>query len=783
VGTHWRVGDKIPDPSTHRARWEIHDIKMGGMGVVYFAYDHQWQQPFAIKTFRNDVFTYNPGTAQRFTQEALSWIKLDSHPNVARAHMVDTVEGQPLLFLELVSGGDLGEWVGMPKLTQDLPQVLRFGIQFCDGMMHAQSRGIAVHRDIKPKNCLVTSDRTLKVSDFGLAKVLDDEGTALRYQGPSAQRWLNGGTQTGRGAGTAAYMAPEQFESAKHVDVRADVYSFGIMLFEMITGRLPFVGNWQELKHLHQQSAPQSLARSDNKATQFQQLNQLVLTCLDKDPIRRLSNFEEVRKALVHIYESWTGKPAPNPVVGEELKSADLSNKGVALSVLGRHKEALDVLNQAIELKSHDGHLWLNKGVVLRLLRRHAEAIESYDRALQLTPADAEIWYNKGNLLFEDLRRFKEALSCYESALDLNPDHVDALYSKGACLGALGRPEEVLPCCDRALSLNPRSAPAWVNKAAALMESKRHGEAVACLARASELPLSDATLGSRLAAISLKLQQYEQAVTVASRALEINPRHAESWFSKGTALAALGRHEEALKCFEEARLLGHSRAEQALFTAQIQLNQKEFRAEWAKTNVGYRATDSASLERRRRNAKEELQKELNDAAGLLEFGQRCLEAERLDEAERAFTRVLQLDSDFGSFARVNALVNELAKQERPFKLSTDSRKAMCLLGFIYERQGKAGLAEDYILDAAYDCEDAAVLTMAGRFYLESFNAEVGTAIAYFIRATSLDAERIDDCDAYIRQFIKNKRAWYPLLSWQVIEKYLEKWESHKKALK
>ena len=172
MGAQWQIGDRI------RNRWEINEILGGwpksGIGIVYVVYDPEFREVFAAKTFQEEAFAKNPGTAERFIREAHAWVNLDIHQNVTRARFVQEIEGKPFLFLEYVSGGDLDGWIGTPRLTEDLPQVLRFAIQFCDGMIHALSRGIKAHRDIKPANCLITEDRTLKVTDFGLAKVFDD---------------------------------------------------------------------------------------------------------------------------------------------------------------------------------------------------------------------------------------------------------------------------------------------------------------------------------------------------------------------------------------------------------------------------------------------------------------------------------------------------------------------------------------------------------------------------------------------------------------------------------
>jgi serine/threonine protein kinase len=202
MGTNWQVGDRIQN------RWEVYKVLKGGMGLVYVVYDHELREPFAAKTFQDDVFGRSTDLADRFTHEAHMWINLDTHQNVTEAKFVRTIGGKPHLFLEYVSGGDLSTWIGSPRLLEDLPQVLRFAIQFCDGMRHSLAKGITAHRDIKPQNCLITEDRTLKVTDFGLAKVLD-YGIPSDEELKDAQVKNTAVTRTGIAAGTCTHMAPE----------------------------------------------------------------------------------------------------------------------------------------------------------------------------------------------------------------------------------------------------------------------------------------------------------------------------------------------------------------------------------------------------------------------------------------------------------------------------------------------------------------------------------------------------------------------------------------------
>src|SRR6266568_2589097 len=319
----WQIGDKIED------RWEIYKILCGagksGMGIVYVVYDHK--HVFAVKTFQDEFFAKDPSVAGRFKHEALAWIRLDAHQNVTRAEMVQNIGGKPFLFLEYASGGDLSSWIGTPSLTGDLPQVLRFAVQFCDGMIHALSKGIKAHRDIKPANCLITRDNILKVTDFGLAKVFDAIELEPSAQSSAPAKDLNIlVSRTGSAAGTPPYMAPEQFDDVKHVDVRADVYSFGVMLFEMLEGQRPFVARtWAEIERLHKSEPPPALTNANSP------LAELVARCLAKNPAQRFSDFTAVRGQLAESYEALTGQSVPKPAVGEELSALALGDKGANL--------------------------------------------------------------------------------------------------------------------------------------------------------------------------------------------------------------------------------------------------------------------------------------------------------------------------------------------------------------------------------------------------------------------------------------------------------------------
>jgi tetratricopeptide (TPR) repeat protein len=328
--------------------------------------------------------------------------------------------------------------------------------------------------------------------------------------------------KSGVGFGTPLYMAPEQFADAKHVVVRADIYSFGVMLFQMITGRLPFkVGSYFRLRS---EAAPPPV-ESGHPA-----LDMIVGKCLAKLAGGRYAGFGKLREELAGIYESMTKQAAPKPASGRELGALELINKGVSLGSLGRHEEGLACLDRALALNPKEALAWYNKGLALGRLGRYEVALACYDHALALNPQLAQAWYNKGVRL-ASLGRHEEALACYDRALAHNPQDPEAWCNKGLELWSLGRHEEALACCDRALALNPQFAETWNNK----------GNALASLGR------------------------YEEALACYDHALALNPQDAQSWYNNGVILAGeFSNFREAIACFEEAQRLGLHQAAQGI---------------------------------------------------------------------------------------------------------------------------------------------------------------------------------------------------------------------------
>jgi serine/threonine protein kinase len=503
----WQVSDWIED------RYEVFDIHTGGMGVVYVVYDHQGQagqRVQALKTLKLQYLSESRPIA-RFVGECRTWIQLDRHPNIVRAYTVQLIGGQPFVFLELVTGGSLRSWIGSARL--DLPQVLRFGVQFCLGMEHAARKGLQCHRDVKPENLLITEGGTLKITDFGLAKITDwvspygstgdpiplaEENYSARIMpGEEEPDWVEpepepdpglgmtpaldlvemsdettdwrpdvlpapvadeatiplaepgigatadiaaapvdrGATADGALLGTGIYMAPEQFRDPKGVNLLADMYSFGVVLYEMIATRPPFRSSGAtRLARMHAQEPPPSLVRyvPSRYGRVARRIENIVFRCLAKEPLRRFRNFAELRLALAAILHRLTGEV---PVVPSEveLEAWDLNSKGVSLATLGRFEEEQQTYEMSLRTKPNYVPTWFNQAAAAGVQGHLVEALQYADLALHLNARSVPALINKGLALYA-LRRPAEAIACFNEASHLAPRDPDAWRGRAVVL-------------------------------------------------------------------------------------------------------------------------------------------------------------------------------------------------------------------------------------------------------------------------------------------------------------------------------------------------------------
>ena len=544
-------------------KYEIHGtLGKGGFGVVYLAYDRETKEVCALKTFRDELLV-EAAAREAFKKEALLWVNLEAHPFILAARWVEEVSGRLFVEMEYMAPDahgrvSLADYLARARGPFDAGQSLRWAVQFCLGMQHAQARGIKCHRDIKPANILIAQDGTLKIGDFGLAGAAEEawrgtggRGGSLVTRGPKGSFGLSL-MQTGGKVrcGTPGYMAPEVYRG-EGADTRSDIYSFGLVLWQMATGSpvppfaVPYRGDLEGcLRQIYEQQMTGRVPRVDSF------LGPVIERCLCPKPAERYGSYGDLQGALEPILERKTGKKFEVPQVGE--KTAHFWNsKGASLFSLGRHEDAISCYDQALALDPRVAAAWNNKGSALGSLGRHEEAQACYEQALAIDPRYALVWFNKGEW-FAELGRLEDAISCYDQALAIDPQFAKAWIDKGFMLAKLGRPKEALACYEQALAIDPRYAVVWFNKGYALYLLGRHEDAISCYDQALAIDPLYANAwhnkGFRLA----DLGRHEEALACYDQALAIDPRVAMAWFNKGNALAGLGRHEEAISCCDQA---------------------------------------------------------------------------------------------------------------------------------------------------------------------------------------------------------------------------------------
>ena len=284
-------------------------IGAGGMGEVYRARDTTLDRDVALKILPAS-FAADPDRLMRFTREAKTLASLN-HPNIAQIYGIEETDGVRALVMELVAGEDLSAVIARGPLT--LADALPIAKQIADALEAAHEQGI-IHRDLKPANIKVRADGTVKVLDFGLAKALAPDSASAAAESVSMSPTLTSPAMTAMGMilGTAAYMSPEQ-AVGKAVDKRCDIWSFGVVLYEMLTGERLFAG--ETISHTLADVLRAPIDFGKLPASTPAPIAELVTRCLDRNLKARLRDVGEARIAVDRglAHPGRTAAPATTP--------------------------------------------------------------------------------------------------------------------------------------------------------------------------------------------------------------------------------------------------------------------------------------------------------------------------------------------------------------------------------------------------------------------------------------------------------------------------------------
>jgi len=289
---HYQITDKLGE---------------GGMGVVYKARDTHLDRFVAIKVLAAEKVA-DPDRKRRFAQEAKAASALN-HPNIVHVYDIDQADGTDYMAMEYVEGKTLAQLI--PRRGMQLGEALKYAVQIADALARAHGAGI-VHRDLKPSNIMIDEHGLVKVLDFGLAKLAETAPSG----GDETTRTVEATTEKGTIVGTTAYMSPEQAAGRK-VDARSDIFSFGSVLYEMVTGRRAFEADskFSTLAAVIERD-PASLAGEVPY-----DLEKIVTRCLRKDPERRFQHMHDLKVLLQEFKEdSDSGRVQQAPVAAKQAK-------------------------------------------------------------------------------------------------------------------------------------------------------------------------------------------------------------------------------------------------------------------------------------------------------------------------------------------------------------------------------------------------------------------------------------------------------------------------------
>ncbi|NDD27071.1 MAG: serine/threonine-protein kinase [Proteobacteria bacterium] len=506
----------------------LQELGRGGMGVVYKGHDPVLQRSVAIKILGQQLVG-NPESKERFIREAQAAARLN-HPNIAGIYDINEQDGIYYLVLEFIPGKNLDTILREHKGPMAVQEALKYFIPAAQALDYAHQHSI-IHRDVKPANILVREgDEAVKVADFGIARV---------------EAETSGLTQQNQLLGSLYYISPEQIRGEKP-DRRLDIYALGIMLYEMLTGDLPFkADNAGQLMQLHLTAQPKpptifNLHIPRNVET-------AILKALAKDPAERFQNVQDLLNAL---------KQEELP---EEMFQTKISPAEAALhNILGNNyykqgKLDLAILEwqKATALDPYNALTHNNLGTAFDGVGKLSEAVDEYTQAVKLNPNNFVAHYNLGSAHYRK-GNLDESIEEYRVVSVLNPKFAPAYYNLGNGLYKQGKLDLAIEAWQKALILNPQFAEVLYNLGNAYQKKGRKEEAADCWKKALELDPQFAIAQYNLAAQALKEGDIETAYEMWSKSIEINPEFAEAHYNIGNLHYERGNIDIAITEWEKA---------------------------------------------------------------------------------------------------------------------------------------------------------------------------------------------------------------------------------------
>lgn len=384
----------------------------GAMGQVFLVEKHDIPFSFVLKSYQ----ATRPEYENLFLTEAKNWVSFGVPQNIVKALFVAQIDNKLYVAAEYIQGykGEANRIAN--SIGRDLPLhlLIKWTVQFTYGMNHCIGHGLKAHSDIKPDNILIDDDLNLKITDFGLSKSFLNEELAA--------------------GGTPRYFSPEQIISPSEIDFRSDIYSFGLVLYQLISrGKFPYSNLLEEVTPINHPLFP------------------ICKKCLEKDYYKRYQQFKELFDDCIKVAKTYDIEfPRQHMTRDDQLEELYLLSR--SLSAIGETEQAFEAINKYIEYQPDDSAAWTQKGRLEIDMGRLEDALESTKKSVFLFQYSSAALNNLGAIYLE-LNNPADAKVCLLRAVEISPDNNGALMNLANALAETNDINESAQCILRCFEL------------------------------------------------------------------------------------------------------------------------------------------------------------------------------------------------------------------------------------------------------------------------------------------------------------------------------------------
>jgi len=509
------LDEPIPIGTTFADLYEVinENKSFGGMGKVILCRSKQNNKYYVLKTFKSEKYN-----EKIFKQEIEFTLKLEKHSNIVYTQTAIKEKDKIYMVMELIGkqpkNPQKDKWFAntlADKLKGQISpkQAFIWAIEFCRGMQYLNSIGLKSHQDIKPANIFITEDNHIKIADFGIASFT------------SKKKDIKGGSD--------GYRSPESYKKDTECDIRSDIYSFGIVIYEIFNNVINLTNKIKEIKKYNGKYC-----------------NEIIKKCLEDNPNERYQTFVDLEKELTREIKKEVGKDFKvKKSEIKKIKADDSIAKGNGYYIIERYENAIKYYNKAIQLKANSSNAYVNRGLVKRSLGNYKSALADYNRAIKLNPKSASAYNNIGSIKY-DKKDYQSAARNFIKAKNLNKNYLDAYYNLGCVYLQLKKYDEAIKNYKKVLSLNFRHYKTYYNVAIIKYNLKQYQYAIKNYKKVIQINPYYLDAYYNLANILLDFKKYDEAIENYNKIIKINPNYWEAYYNMALCYSKLQKYNESI---------------------------------------------------------------------------------------------------------------------------------------------------------------------------------------------------------------------------------------------